>query len=201
MLVKICGITDLEDAKAAVAAGADFIGIIFHKDAKRYLDDEKAISLIQELKDHPIHVVGVFLEDDLFLVAKKAKDLGLEWVQVVAPVSKDELNPLEKFRKLLVIPVNLDGSYQPLTYILDKRDHLIYDCKTFGSGQSFDWSQFKRSEKDSFLLAGGLNPSNVKDAIEMIKPSGVDVASGVCDSSNVKKDSAKIKEFVKNSHE
>ncbi|MCH9633097.1 MAG: N-(5'-phosphoribosyl)anthranilate isomerase [Chlamydiae bacterium] len=201
MLVKICGITNLEDAKAAVGAGADFIGIIFHRDTKRYLDDERAISLIQELQNHPIHVVGVFLEDDLMQVAKKAKDLELEWVQVVAPASKKELEPLEKFRKLLVVEVNFDGSYEPLTYTLDKRDFLIYDCATFGSGQSFDWNQFKRIEQGAFLLAGGLTPSNVQEAIKIIKPNGVDVASGVCNSSNVKKDATKIREFIAQSHE
>ena len=198
MLVKICGITSLEDGKKAVELGADFLGLILESSTDRYIDEKEAFELIKELKSYPVHVVGIFLDNDLSVTAQKAKDLNLDWVQIIAPKHQSELEYLKKFRKLIVVPVNVDGSYEALLYSIDKEDYLVYDCKSFGQGKAFDWSNFKRLERDPFFLAGGLNPQNVAEAVEQIKPNGVDVSSGVCSSDKRKKDLKKIKEFIEN---
>ncbi len=196
MLVKICGITNLEDGQKAIEAGADFVGLVLDSSAKRGVEEGDAFDLIKEFKTYPVHVIGFFLENDLSIVAQRAKDLNLDWVQIVAPKHKSELEPLKNFKKLLVLRVSVDGSYEPLLYSVDEGDYLDYDYKTFGLGKSFDWDSFKRIESDPFFLAGGLNVQNVANAVEKIKPQGVDVSSGVCTQDKRKKDSKKIKEFI-----
>lgn len=198
MLVKICGLTSFEDAKKAIDAQADFIGLVLDSFSIRAVEEKNAYSLIQKLKEYPVHVVGFFLEKDLSVIAQKANELELEWVQIIAPKNSADLRPLKRFRKLLVLPVNADGSYEPLTYSINEEDYLSYDFKSPGSGQSFDWAAFKRFENHPFFLAGGLNSVNVKEAIGKVKPDGVDVSSGVCSSNKRKKDANKIKEFIEN---
>lgn len=198
MKVKICGITNLEDAKRAIKEGADYLGIILAPYAKRYVEFAKAFALIQKLKENSVHIVGIFVEKDFEIIAKKAKELNLEWIQTVAPFQKAKLNPLNSFKKFLVIPVNKDGSYVPLSYSLDNEDQWLYDCRSFGEGKAFDWKKFERKEEGPFFLAGGLNPQNVQEAINILNPQGVDVSTGVCDFTGIKKDSALIKRFIEN---
>ena len=196
MLVKICGITNSEDGLFAIKSKADFIGIILEPGFKRHVDENKARELIRSFQTYPVFTVGVFLEKDFSKVEKKAKDLNLEWVQVMAPKHKSDLEPLKKFRKLLVVPVNPDGSYEPLLYPIDENDYLLYDFKEPGSGKAFNWKAFSKIESAPFFLAGGLTSSNVKEAIEQTGPNGVDTSSGVCKRDNIKKDPEKIVEFI-----
>jgi phosphoribosylanthranilate isomerase len=196
MEVKICGITSFEDAKKAVQEGAQYLGFILAKGQRRYLSDIMALEIIQKLQKYPVHLVGVFAEDNFQIIRQRAEKLGLEYVQIVAPPKKTSLSFLGSLKKFLVIPVNSDGSYTSPSYSLEKDDMWIYDSKSFGEGKTFNWDQFAKKEKGPFFIAGGLDPNNVHLACSKFNPNGLDVSSGVCNETKIEKDTALIKQFI-----
>lgn len=201
MKVKICGITSIEDGIAAAKAGADYLGLVFDRSSKRYINDEKAYEIIKSLKGYPVKLVGVFTDKDFSLVAKRSKDFNLDVVQVLAPSLRSDLDLLSQFEKLIVIPVNSDGSYEIAPFSLQENETWLYDCKTFGEGKTFNWSQFIKKEEGPFFLAGGLKLNNLGLAAETLAPQGLDVSSGVSLGCGVKKDHKLMKEFIKRTHE
>lgn len=196
MDVKICGITNYLDARKAISQGAQFLGLVLVEKINRSISDSDAFKLIEKLKKENVHIVGIFEEKNFEKIKQRAKHLNLNYIQIVAPEKNEDLNVLKDFKKFLVIPVNIDGSYNPVTYSLGKDDLWLYDTKTFGQGKTFNWDQFRRKEEGPFFIAGGLNSKNVATACMKLKPNGVDVSSGVCNHTNVEKDHILIKQFI-----
>lgn len=201
MKVKICGITTVEDGIAAAKAGADYVGLIFDPKSKRFVEENQAFEITKALKEYPVKIVGVFTEKDFSKIASRAKDLNLDAVQVLIPSLRSDLDFLDSFEKLIVIPVNSDGSYQSSSFSLKENETWIYDSRTFGQGKTFDWKHFSKKEEGPFFLAGGLHLDNIEMAIETLSPEGLDVSSGVSLGCRVKKDPQLMAKFVKRARE
>jgi phosphoribosylanthranilate isomerase len=206
MLVKICGITNEEDALTAVAEGADFIGLIFVPASKRYLTIERAKEILAAVDD-TLRVVGLFQNESIETVVKTVETLGLKIVQLHGEESPTYIKELAsrlphcRFIKAVTIrgPEDLDGIR---VYNGEKILAVLLDGPGGGgAGLAFDWRAVGgalakiRSELPPIFLAGGLRPENVVEGIAQMKPDGVDVSSGV-EAKPGKKDPNKIRTFT-----
>jgi len=196
MLVKICGIQTAEHAQAAVAAGADLLGFVFAP-SKRQITAEHARDIISSLPDS-IQTVGVFVNEIPERMEKIAATAGLDYIQLHGDedIAVAEALP---FKVIKAFPV----TEETLPIIKDfPADYYILDSPIGGArggnGTVFDWDLAKDLpiDRNKIMLAGGLTPKNVEEAIERLSPVGVDVSSGV--ETNGIKDIDKIQEFIKN---
>lgn len=187
--VKICGITRVEDARSAEAAGADAIGFIFVPNTKRFVSTALADSISRSLGPF-IGKVGVFRDASLEEILETLKVVRLTAVQLHG--SEADAVAAEVSRHIAVIRAVSYGD------ALSEAETLHIDGLEPGSGQAFDWKALDTSSLKNrrWLLAGGLNPENVAAAISVLHPWGVDVSSGVESAPGVK-DHAKIKAFVR----
>jgi phosphoribosylanthranilate isomerase len=189
MIVKICGITTVEDAQAAVDAGASAIGFNFWPKSPRYLAPEAAAPVLAVVPKSVLKV-GVFVDEPADNVARIAKDLGLDVVQLHG-TSQAPAN-LRIWRAK-----NVNDDFD-LTQIPGGAEAFLFDApageRHGGTGQSFDWTKLQ-GVRYKFLLAGGLDGSNVGDAIRRLHPWGVDACSRL-ESSPGKKDHARMKAFI-----
>lgn len=168
--VKICGIRSLETARAAVDAGADFLGFNFVTSSKRYIKPELAKKIISRLK-REAKIVGVFQNMEADYFNKIVSSLDLDFVQL--------------HEKRIIKNVR------------NKTTYLLVDRKMQGNGPISDLNRAKILTKTSkIFFAGGLNPENVSAVVKKVQPYGVDVASGI--ETNGVEDIYKIKEFIKN---
>ncbi|MGA8311875.1 MAG: phosphoribosylanthranilate isomerase, partial [Terriglobales bacterium] len=201
--VKICGITNLEDAQIAIDAGADALGFIFYEKSPRRIDPETAKRIVAEL---PVHIekVGVFVLQDSESAAQIVEGLTSLQIHVrlplgVEPNQGSELVAVAAARPrkfYLAMPAAWFLGESPVTAnlssFIEKRperpfDRILLDSGTpeqpGGTGKTFDWEKaaprFEQMSRGiNVIVAGGLNPANVSDAIRIMKPWGVDVASG-----------------------
>lgn len=203
--VKICGITNEEDALAAVEAGADSLGFVF-AESPRKIGIYTAASIIKELPAH-IGSVGVFADqeaDEIFRIMEAAK---LHLAQIHGGI-EGPFDPLNEGVRWGVVRALRLASAEDVYKAAE--DHLIAICEALlldahvegkmgGTGQTFDWKLALQAERYNkpIILAGGLTPENVAEAVRMVRPYAVDVSTGVEESPG-EKDHAKIKEFVKN---
>ena len=179
-LVKICGITNLDDALAAVEAGADALGFNFYPASPRYITAETAAKIINRL---PVEVltVGVFVNEELDAVEKTTSVAGISALQLHGTESSEYCKALKGHYLIKVFATN--GEFKPET-VLDYDVQAImldaFDKKTFGgTGKVSDWS-VARKTRDLFprlFLAGGLSAENVREAIELVNPYAVDACS------------------------
>lgn len=200
MKVKICGITHPRDARLAEQAGADAVGMIFAPVSKRCVTLEQARAISHALGALTAKV-GVFVDAELDTMLRYAELLRLNAIQLhgqenadIINALRDALAPSVALIKVLKVAANAVPSLETLD---DKTiDLFLLDGLVGGSGEVFDWQsvQHLRGHK-KLLLAGGLNPNNVQQAIAALQPYGVDVASGVEARAGVK-DAAKVGEFV-----
>jgi len=221
--IKICGITNLEDALTAVEAGADAVGLIFHEKSPRKIDPEAARRIVAELPP-TVEKVGVIVLQDSLSASQIAELVGLTslqiHVQVPLPVqlSQDrELGAVASARPhkfYLAMPAAWflgDGpAAANLSSFVERKperpfDRILLDSGTpeqpGGTGKAFDWEKAAARFKEmsagiDVIVAGGLNSGNVSEAIRILKPWGVDVASGV-EASPGKKDPEKVRAFVR----
>jgi|ERR1051326_3553404 phosphoribosylanthranilate isomerase len=190
-LIKICGITNLNDAHAAVAAGADALGFNFYKPSPRYITPQNAREIIDTLPDS-ILPVGVFVnEGSPESVRRKANRAGVKAVQLhgnESPIYCDALTTDIAVIKTFAVSVNFDirelDPYQVYAVMLDTKDDRLRG----GTGRIFDWSiaQQVRLLVPKVYLAGGLSPENVTDAIRMVQPYAVDACSSLEDKPGIK---------------
>ncbi|GIO23261.1 phosphoribosylanthranilate isomerase [Oceanobacillus sp. J11TS1] len=195
MLVKICGITSLEIAEVAVRAGADFLGFVFAK-SKREISVEQARKIINTLPEH-VKSVGVFVNKDILEVEDIVHKTGMDYAQLHGEESVEEVNrltcPAIKSLPGTEAGLNKAAQYEAASYLLMDSPPLPHAHG--GNGISFNWSILEgNSFSKKLILAGGLTPENVGQAIQQVTPIGVDVSSGV--ETNGKKDPAKIKAFI-----
>lgn len=193
--IKICGITRVEDALLSVRLGADALGFNFWPDSKRYVSPATAAAIVAQLPPF-VTVVGVFVNQSEGDIRAIAAETGVQVLQLHG----DEPPELCSRLPLLVIKAIAVDEVKALSRLLS------YEVSAFlldtpsrgfgGSGLPFDWSLAEGvSEVAPVILAGGLTPENVAEAIRAVRPYAVDVASGVESSPGVK-DPAKLARFI-----
>ena len=195
--VKICGITTVEDALHAVESGADAIGLVFHEKSPRVVLPEQAAVIVKALPPF-VQAVGLFVNADIDFVNATAKFCKLDIVQLHGEESPEfcalvERRVIKAFRVKDVASLDSMGNFRVAGYLLDAWSPTSYG----GTGTTFNWEVAKTAEKfGPIILAGGLNPHNVREAVESVAPYGVDVSSGV-ESAPGKKDPDKVAEFIR----
>jgi len=200
--VKICGITNHIDARVAVEAGADAVGFVFHEKSPRVVTAEIVREISSRLPSK-VEKVGVFVHETGEAMQRVASEAGLTAIQFHTMVTGNALS-LRKFR---VLPARLLGDAALASWALDTAnvEAVFVDSATAalpgGSGQRFDWKGSSAAiaqlnTRFKIVVAGGLNPENIHEAIATLQPWGVDVASGV-ESSPRQKNAEKVRDFVK----
>jgi len=195
--VKICGITNIEDALAAVAAGADALGFVFFPPSPRAVTAEQAAPMIAALPPF-VSSVGLFVNQSPALIEQTASFCGLDVIQLHGDEAPEEcLFPGRRVIKALRIKdaasLQRAADYRVCGLLLDAWQDHVYG----GSGQSFDWTLLKEfASRQPVILAGGLTPINVADAIAIVRPYAVDVSSGV-EAAPGRKDHLKLAEFIR----
>src|SRR5262245_46752857 len=215
MFVKICGIRDVESALAAAAAGADAIGLNFYDNSPRVVTTAVAaevVSRLRALSGSPVEAVGVFVNHSANEIRSVAKACGLWTIQLHGDEPPELLAELSgEFRVVRAFRAG-DGGLDPLARYLAACKQLgampwacLVDGKVEGmyggTGHAAPWDLLRRDYQAAIwpplILAGGLRPENVADAIRVVRPWGVDVAGGV-ESSLACKDAALVRQFVQN---
>ncbi len=186
MKVKICGITNVEDALLAESFGADFVGLIFARSSPRAVDRERARRIVEALST--AKPVGVFVEQSIAEVEEIARDVGLYGVQLYRRPSR----PARGVRTIRAIRVRDRRSFASMRS--GAADYFLLDAHNGramgGTGLSFDWSLLP-DRLNRVFLAGGIGPANVRLAAKH-RPFAVDVCSGVESEPGIK-DAAKLR--------
>jgi phosphoribosylanthranilate isomerase len=202
--IKICGTTSVYDALASIEAGADALGFIFAP-SKRQITPAAAQEIIQQLP-HEVEKIGVFMDAGAHNIAQVVEQVDLTGIQmhgeadfppeVYGYVSVDRRDSMRKIKTVMVQEGFQDrlDALMPINGVVDA---VLLDSGA-GSGRTFDWNDARerlRDRSEKFIIAGGLSPENVGEAITIFHPWGVDVVSGVEESPG-KKDHKKLKAFV-----
>lgn len=194
--VKICGITNLEDARHAVACGADALGFVFYPGSPRHVSPERARTIIAALPPL-VTPVGLFVNETPERVRMIAKVCGLEVIQLHGdePPTACDYAPLRVIKALRVAAAaSIAGheKYRTAALLLDAWCADSYG----GTGKSFNWELAAEvARQRPVILAGGLTPENVAAAIRTVHPYAVDVSSGV-ERAPGQKDAAKVAAFI-----
>lgn len=200
-LVKICGLTRPQDALAAADAGADFLGLIFAAGSRRQVSVADAAAIAETVRrNHPVtpRLVGVFMDAEPTAIQTVQRLVGLDMIQLHGnepPIVMDLV-------QAPVIRAFRVANEPPVTTGWENASWHLYDAASAdgsgGHGRPFDWNLLREYERTQtpVLLAGGLNAGNVAAAIEMVRPEGVDVASGVEAAPGIK-DHALMKQFIR----
>lgn len=195
--VKICGVTTVDDARAAVDVGANAIGLNFHPPSARFVELEAARAIREALGD-AVQVIGVFVDRSRAEVEQVATELSLDAVQLHGKESAEAFATFG-FPIIRALRVRGPESLNELDDWLGCEALLLDGGGAAGEfgGVAFDWSLARRKSEAQppLWLAGGLNPGNVADAIRQTRPALVDVASGV-ESSPGRKDEALMRAFI-----
>jgi phosphoribosylanthranilate isomerase len=196
LFVKICGITNLDDALLSVEAGADAVGFIFYDQSPRAVKPLVVRRIVEYLPGH-VTKVGVFVHAAPKDVAAICREVRLSAAQLYGKQSQTELRELETgvikaFQVGKGFDVRILSRYRVDAFLLD----TLVKGKSGGTGKTFDWNIARRATKyGKVILSGGLNPDNVSEAVRFVRPYGVDVCSGV-EARPGKKDSKKVREFI-----
>ena len=197
--IKICGIKNVTDALAAMDAGADLIGFNFYPKSPRYIDVGRCRDIMSVMRKYGhITYVGVFVNASVVEIRATIETCGLSLAQLHGDETPEMLNSLngkafKAFRGVTDVETDkrMIANGKP-AFLVDAAVKGVYG----GSGVTADWSKaVDLAKKYPLLLAGGLTPENVADAVRQVKPWGVDVASGV-ESAPGEKDAGKMKVFV-----
>jgi len=193
--VKICGITRVEDALDAARFGADALGFNFWPKSKRYCPPEVAKEIISRLPPF-VQAVGVFVNQSRAEIHRVVALTGLHAVQLHGDESPDFAAAM---KRPVIKALRVEGK-ESLARMDDFQvAAFLLDTPTVGfggSGQTFDWKLARGAGKKApVLLAGGLNPGNVAEAVKQVHPYGVDVASGVESAPGIK-DPKKVRRFI-----
>lgn len=199
MFVKICGITNLEDARAAVNSGADALGFNFYRRSVRYIAPLDARKIIDKLPS-TVLTVGVFVNEvEPEQVARLADTAGVAAVQLHGDESPDYCRELKnRFR---IKALRVDAAFSPETAARYKTEAILLDAfdkkARGGTGRTFDWELARHTGKlvQKLFLAGGLSPENVGEAIRAVNPFAVDACSSL-ESAPGKKDAVRVASFV-----
>jgi phosphoribosylanthranilate isomerase len=180
--IKICGITDIQDAEAAIALGADALGFNFYKRSPRYIEPAKAKSIVEALPPI-VSLIGVFVDEfSPDRVMSMTHAMGMGTVQLHGSETAEYIKHLSELRviKAFRVDATFDASqvsrYAVNAYLLDAYEEGVHG----GTGRTFNWDLAIEAKKyGRIILAGGLGPENVYEAIRKVEPYAVDVCSGV----------------------
>ena len=194
-LVKVCGITNLEDALAAVDAGADALGFNFYPPSPRYISPANACELVDQLPESVIKV-GVFVNEEIQSVLRIAGEANLSAVQLHGDESPEYCDELKGRYVIKAFGARNDldfEAYKVEAIMLDSRDDVLYG----GTGRVFDWTIAQRANTrvPKLFLAGGLSPENVAEAISTVRPYAVDACSSLEETPG-KKSRERVRAFV-----
>ena len=196
--VKVCGMTNLKDALVAVEEGADAVGFIFYKKSPRSVTMKLVREIILELPPF-VDTVGVFVDETAEQINKIADNCNLDLIQLHGNESptfckRMRRRVIKAFRVKDMQSVKKLSSYQVSGFLLDTFSESLQG----GTGKVFDWNLALPAKKmGPVIMAGGLTPNNVQQAIRQVRPYGVDVCSGVESQPGIK-DHKKIRAFLKN---
>lgn len=179
--VKICGITSEEDALCAAACGADALGFIFYPPSPRYIVPADALAIIKKLPDH-IVVVGVFVNAAAENVKQISGSCGLDFIQLHGDESVEYCSGFAPATIIKAVHLRDEFDlvnafqYDAAAILVDSRDAGLYG----GTGKTANWDlALKIKSKKPLILSGGLNESNVQEALEKVAPDALDICSGV----------------------
>ena len=202
--VKICGVTQADQARQIVGLGADAIGINFWPQSKRFVDFDEALPWLEKLNG-TVTRIGVFVNADSDEITRILESGAIDYAQLHGDESAEDVDALLQkglsVYKALGIKdydmMDVIASYPGETILLDAFAPSEYG----GTGEAFDWilgqlavEQF--SDQKKIILAGGLTPENIADAIQQVHPFAVDTASGVESGTPGVKDLDKVKKFI-----
>jgi len=195
--IKICGLTSVEDALAALAAGADALGVNFVPSSKRYVELGVGRA-IRDAVGNRAEVVGVVADRSLAELAELRERTGIEWLQLHGNESVETVRALLP-RAYKAIRIGTAGDVDDARGVPGER--LLADAKVpgelGGTGRTFDWQLVKGlGAERPLVLAGGLTAENVAEAVQTVRPFGVDVAGGVEGSDPRKKDPGRLERFI-----
>lgn len=197
--VKICGITNLADARMAAELGADALGFVFAP-SPRQVNPEKARSIIKRLPPF-VTPVGVFVNEEIGWLLHIANYTGVKAVQLHGdepPIYVKDISRHGPYWRIKAIRIKTE---KDLTKLKEYKAHAFlldsYEKERFGgTGRTFPWELAREARRlGTIILAGGLNPQNIQEAIRLVRPYGVDVSSGV-ESGPGKKDRRLVREFI-----
>ena len=196
--VKVCGMTSLKDALVAVEGGADAVGFIFYKKSPRSVTMKTVREIVLELPPF-VDTVGVFVDETAEQVNKIADYCNLDIIQLHGNESptfckKIRRKVIKAFRIKDMQSVKKISNFQVSGFLLDTFSENLHG----GTGKVFDWNLALPAKKfGPVIMAGGLTPNNVQQAVRQIRPYGVDVCSGVESEPGIK-DHKKVRAFLNN---
>ncbi|MCY1276428.1 N-(5'-phosphoribosyl)anthranilate isomerase [compost metagenome] len=195
--IKICGITRIEDALAAIAAGADALGFVFYARSPRAVTPAQASAIIAALPPF-VTTVGLFVDMPRAELTRLLSEVPLDLLQFHGDEGPDDCAGYGRpYIKALRVKAGDDVAAAIARY--PAASGILLD--TFvagtpgGTGEAFDWSLVPQDAAKPLILAGGLTPENVADAVRQVRPYAVDVSGGVEASKGIK-DAAKIQAFI-----
>ena len=196
--IKVCGITEPEDARIAVAAGADGLGFIFVPQSPRHIDPDMVRKITRELPPL-VDAVGVFVDEEMEVVEEIMQYCCLSFIQLHGSETPDYCEKIScrVIKSFSIGPATKSEDFAPYAeavsgFLLD----TYHKDMAGGTGMVFDWNLVGQIQPPGpIILAGGLNPENIGEAIRQVKPFAVDVNSGV-EYQPGRKDTEKLKNFA-----
>jgi phosphoribosylanthranilate isomerase len=199
MQIKICGITNSNDALACAAAGVDLIGLNFYEQSPRYIGPDQARTIARALPSST-QAVGIFVDTPIGEIRRVANEVGLRMVQLHGSESPEMCGELARDFEIIKALRADDGfdarkasAYPMCTILLDTYDEQMAG----GTGEVGDWRIARETRKFAtrLILAGGLNRENVAEAIATVNPDGIDVCSSLESAPGIK-DLRRVQQFV-----
>jgi indole-3-glycerol phosphate synthase/phosphoribosylanthranilate isomerase len=203
--VKICGLRFPEHVNTAVEAGADMLGLIFYEPSHRYITPQQVQELVQASTSlsspkpgsSTPDLVGVFVNKEVDFINSVIEQAGLHFVQLHGKEPPEQLHAIKR-PVIKALHVEQEADFEVVERYKEHAWRLLLDTPTpdwGGSGQTHDWQLASQAARRArILLAGGLTPENVVEALRQVRPWGVDVSSGV--ETNKQKDTSKIQAFI-----
>lgn len=196
MKIKICGITNLEDALTSIEYGADALGFVFYPKSPRYVIPEEAAKITAQLPPF-ITTVGVFVNEDPAKIKEIMASARLQVLQLHGDETPQACSTWEPVVKAFRVKDFVD--LKPLELYKNVAAYLIdsYAPSSYGgTGQIFNWDIAVEAKKfGNIILSGGLTPENIEKAVRWVKPYAVDVSSGV-EAEKGKKDLTRVRNFI-----
>lgn len=179
MQVKICGITNIDDALCAVQNGASAVGFIFYPPSPRYIDPQKAAEIIDQLPEHLVKI-GVFVNEKKAIVRRIFEDCRLDMLQLHGDESHEYCGMFPACQVIKALELKTDedviraNDFDVAAILVDARNAGLYG----GTGKKANWELARKISKP-LILSGGLNSDNVEEGLQKVRPSALDVNSGV----------------------
>jgi phosphoribosylanthranilate isomerase len=204
--LKICGVTDPEIAFKAAQLGCRFVGMIFYPSKRRHVSLSLAKEIADAIKKGGAIPVMIFVDSSAFEIEEVCTEATISTVQLHGTVSRNEHAQLPGcFKRIYARTaeapqqqmVSSDNNYH---YLDNRRDYLLFDSATPGTGNRFDWKCFSPPKNFRWILAGGITIANLREALTYFHPDGIDISSGAENDAGAK-DITKIQQLIEVIHD